>query len=1422
MGIFDDDDPYKRGLFSSLSPVSRSGSIFDADSGIGRQGYGPSISPDYRTPLDPEEEQSVLSKVGNAALEGVSYIGGVLDKTLGGRAVRGLLGGKPREALSIIPFSDTLGITDPTQAVSGSELNKNVGLNNLLGDGLLGTIGGIGTEILLDPSTYLTLGANALTKTGAKAAKFGYRIDDAARAAKGFENLDELRWYKDGVLYDRLKQTPYYSNDANIVSDFVGKPLGGPVGYKIPFSSTQGALTGDIGSTVADLAGAGASAIGDAFNYGVSKIPIVNTMAPAAGEFLGKAGRIFGRMFNSDYDNAVTAEGQAINKAVNEGLPADIARVRQDKNVLRSKIADNLSEGEFVSWAQESGPDISRAMSDLHSGINFRNSTEMHGLLGKDIDYLRTIFPDTIGKLSDNEILSRAQNIYNNSLDAIQGAVKNPTTGRMDPSYFAQSMRSLESSGAIPEVPRLNDPVYFGNGDVLVRGSESYFPRRLNPDDRESQIVNSMFTKSPASILSRDLEESRKWKGLRNSLEVARMAKDPEIFALSSRFAGDAYDQALSKSMDKIATDYKGFASSAEFRQKLSEAEYLAKVYGVTDVTKLPDISVNTYNVIRDILAAKASLSSKGISSSVFDSAFIPTKQAILDAVRNPGKYNIQGAQKFGTYTNSAVDNYNLLNDAYDAMQKLGINDAKNIVDNTGNLRNGLYYIDDAYRNKVRAAQEVRGIAEQAAKQSQFYLPMTAADAPGAMGASYFMNPLDAFEQKGIAAAKAARRSEEVTKKLLENATPTPQVRNGMSDVPLRQALTEANVDPERAVEYFADKYHTTGRLQDAKTNPLPEFMRNYIKAELPQRAQKVMDDMIQRGINVTSMNQLSNVWNEATKDIFRDFVYHGKNSEVFIPKQIANNIKEDLVSFAIPKPVNPLLKAFDSATNLLKGGMTFIAPAFHGRNIISGQLTNASAGAIGNKLNPFQTFLDSNKANALAMGNDVKGISDMPFFKDANAIRAASGEALFNDATASQRMRELMHEYGVYSPARSSDIAITPADVAKPLMNEIPGAVPVKSGSDLAKGFWNLFQKDPNTGKWAFNPSSLLPIGRDDLGRLGSKIEGTDMLLPGRIKDRDFGMFKWGQDMNLKAENYNRGGAFLSYMNQGYSPEVAAKMVSDAHVDYSKLTDFEKTYMKRLFPFYTFTRRMLPFVAQNVIDNPGGVMAQYAKVAGRLRDGDYNNDLLPAHLGSSMVYDVTDLPFISGGNKPLGTRTFFTGLELPIDVVGQYFPNIFGDNKFRTAESILGQLNPAPKALLELATGRQFFGHRSLDDLYSPTGDRLLDQIVGNSPFSRLASMARTATDDRKSIPTRALNLLLGGRFTDIDLPKWESVRARELIKNELAGSPGIAQFQKVYVKPGQEEMLSPDQINLLRLQKNLEDEARYAKKQKKLQQQQ
>jgi hypothetical protein len=109
-----------------------------------------------QTPVLPEDESTLLGSLMERGLGGLAFVGKVLDKTFGGRAVRGgILSGNPRELLSVLPFSDSLGITDERDVVHGKDLLTDAGFLTKGDDSLENVVAGVGTDILLDPAVWV-------------------------------------------------------------------------------------------------------------------------------------------------------------------------------------------------------------------------------------------------------------------------------------------------------------------------------------------------------------------------------------------------------------------------------------------------------------------------------------------------------------------------------------------------------------------------------------------------------------------------------------------------------------------------------------------------------------------------------------------------------------------------------------------------------------------------------------------------------------------------------------------------------------------------------------------------------------------------------------------------------------------------------------------------------------------------------------------------------------------------------------------------------------------------------------------------------------------------------------------------------------------------------------------------------------------
>lgn len=490
------------------------------------------------------------------------------------------------------------------------------------------------------------------------------------------------------------------------------------------------------------------------------------------------------------------------------------------------------------------------------------------------------------------------------------------------------------------------------------------------------------------------------------------------------------------------------------------------------------------------------------------------------------------------------------------------------------------------------------------------------------------------------------------------------------------------------------------------------------------------------------------------------------------VAPEIAGELTRYFRGFSAPESLGPLMKAFDYLTNLTKTFQTAVWPAFHVRNLISGMWQNVVKGGFEPGQGPV--------AGILKPMMDAKRLLAGEVIPDANKI-ASLAHLTPQEATAA--LGEQMHVLGVLGhpggQARSvvggGGLAASPAPTLNDLLAQIPGETAKTLGTAVA----------PLATK---NPQSWSPLNIHGAG------SNVDLFAPAVA----------GRNIGDLVEGTNRGALFLALQRQGHTPEEAARHVLEAHFDYSRhaMTDVEAKVMKRLVPFYTFSRQNIPFQLQQMAAHPGGLGATEAKVAHDLRQ---QAGFLPDYLGSGLAIPV--------GNEDNGTKRFLTRFDLPPE---QAFEMLRGGQNAvpNTLMSLLGQVNPIIKAPLEYATGKQFFTGRDLEDLYSMTDNTALDQLLMNSPGSRALTTARTLADPRKwenplAIPT---NLLTGAKFSDVDLTKQRNIASREYIREALRGVPEVSRFETLSVRPGQQGNLSEEEMQLLRLQRTLEARAQQA----------
>jgi hypothetical protein len=503
------------------------------------------------------------------------------------------------------------------------------------------------------------------------------------------------------------------------------------------------------------------------------------------------------------------------------------------------------------------------------------------------------------------------------------------------------------------------------------------------------------------------------------------------------------------------------------------------------------------------------------------------------------------------------------------------------------------------------------------------------------------------------------------------------------------------------------------------------------------------------------------------------------------VPKHVAEDASRVIKAFGSPEEVSKLVAAGDAFINWFKTNVTATAPSFHVRNGVSGGFQNVVGGAI-ELPELLRTYA---QALALIRGKAVKGAGEF-------MVDPMVGKKMADDEATDLLQREIFSNTLLDSPGQHNDLV---ASAAGSVAQQIPGARPISEMFKSPEGTTKLQQINPLASQ----------------GVAG----GTDRFFAAR----------WGRGVGNIVESMNRVSAYIGLRKQGYNAQEAAARVKELHVDYSNLTDGERRVMRRLFPFYSFTKGMVSMVTKELTEKPGGALAQTMRGTNMLKGG---NATTPDY-----VMETTSIPL---GQQEDGSDRYITGLGLMHEMPLGMFPTGLQD----AGLTGLAMLNPLVKAPLEYATGQSFFqqgpdGGRPLKDVdpllgriganlkQYATGEPQLDPVptprwlevaASNSPLTRYLSMFRQATDTRKSTGDKALGLLSGVRVQDIS-PQARAAILRER-SDQVIMELGAQDFVRTYIPDSILAAMSPEEkqkaLRWQALQKKLEDDINRTKKEK------
>lgn len=500
---------------------------------------------------------------------------------------------------------------------------------------------------------------------------------------------------------------------------------------------------------------------------------------------------------------------------------------------------------------------------------------------------------------------------------------------------------------------------------------------------------------------------------------------------------------------------------------------------------------------------------------------------------------------------------------------------------------------------------------------------------------------------------------------------------------------------------------------------------------------------------------------------------------QLYIPKEYADEVGRQVKKFQAPEAVSNILQQSDRVTRLFKAAVTSPFPAFAARNRASGMGQNVLGGMGDAQSNPLMSYIKpANNAEGMLAGDLAKGASEMPFAKNAG----------LDDAGATNAIKKMAFQHSWIGSGQGKMLE----DVTDPLgqyASEIPGLR--KSQYD----FRTPGSAVKSVGKFLYNwiPKSGAQANPLNVQGVGSNTDINSMIAAGR-------------GLGGHGEQINRMSGGLGLLSQGYSPKAIGQQIKKYHVDYGNLTDFEKNVVRRVLPFYSFTKGITSQVASDLAQNPGGRLRNTIRTTNSLKGDDPTTP--------DYVADTLAIPL---GEQQDGTKRYLTGFgmahEDPLSFAG-------GGARGAGLEA-MSRLNPLIKAPLEYFTGQTFFqkgaeGGRSLRDA-DPTLGRLMANISGrkdavrypgeqavevglsNSPLTRVLSTARQLSDPRKGALAKAVNTLTGVRVSDIS-PGAQDAVLRDKMEAIMRQYPEARSYTKTFIS--KDEMASMDPERKKKLQ--------------------
>ena len=1427
--------------------------------------------------LTPEQEEGALKKAGGGLLSGLEWVGRKLDSVLGARAVRGVLGGNLREALSFGPLglvSDELGLTDKTDIVGGRELLENVGILGENKPGFdAGDVTGFAAEVLLDPSTYFfgmglgAKGVQAATKTGKTLAKVNVLDDvlDLAKTTKGAQSLglpEKMGARQAGMHLSVNKLLD--AEAAGALDDILGMPglrpkpsvYAGGLGQPTRQSSLM-TLLSETGEDIARLNLD--EALTSPAHVGLPKFlargPLSSMLRRPMNLAPGGKAEAWARIMDKTGDAVRwSAPGRQLARAFNPRLRRTLSGERVPATRVGQEAA--LNEFRFMErtaqqvhrnsyeygqkWVASSHFDVQKIIDDVdtpaYQAINTVEDAEK--MIQQNFDYLNSHLEGY--QMLDNgtmqipewhsDILDRLAKNYGSRIDDLDRKIDGYNT----------MLNALEVGG--PGVRASKKSIQDGI-DVAVKAGDKAAVTRMKSswnsiDGQQKKVVEA-----------------------RNEL-MARKAVDAEVLAGAKAGDADAIGAAIDHTQNwsqkqwqmrggvhnratpdlpdhlkEMGSDLAGIAQRNRDAMEYStrrgvDIAQLMDNYALHSPRKLFRVPETTKRGVRDAASRNASHANYGTGHQIRRAEELRDWFGGTTFLNRLSRKDIYAGRLLPTMgraeRNDMIDMIanQLVRGELDEMRLAGGESTRALRD-MGLLKPDGTFIGGAVRHS-----DVRKLAEFLGDLDGRLLDI---------GASAFeQNPILAMMSYHVDVVRAGHAVEAATTMMAQHADVIGDIGDAVMVSGGRRALSVSEMargwNSKSKTGGIPPALHFQIIKKLSQQNPNWDNMYGVATAKKPfKNLSEDVIERIQREDIDSLLDEFRPLAGEAEHPIFGEI--RTILDEISLPKDLGEDVSRYVMAFVDPDSMSDFIGAWDTMTDVLKTSFTTPWPAFHFRNFMSGQINNYFIGAYDpNHWGPRKWYQPVLDARTLLRGKTIKGIAEqVPMFRGGRNIpdwfkgnpddyvsEWLRAQSRASDLIGPQHTREHLHalteQGGQYDLLRGR------------FYDEVTGTRPlgqrlrdIRRGRDPHEGIYERqAATDPLRGPSERLPDPIASTAQPRGTRLGRAVEGA-------------------REVGHEVEGYNRLAPVIAFMKQGYAFDEAVKKVKLAQVDYSMLTTVEKRVFRRIIPFYTFTRRQIPFVLDRLAD-PSSAMSQAVRGVTRVkREMEDVENPTPEWIATNLSIPI---PGGTGGQQRyLMAGGMLGGMEDVFSLLKPGRTALSGTR--RTLSGIGSRMHPAMQVPVELATGQSLFLQRPLEET-KPATARLIGGLTGaeevpsfpghitESVLSRLpgfgrgVSTIRSLTDPRKPVVTedgisllnlaaRLLPSTTGIRISEVNMDRIRDRVMQEAIEEHLRTNPSLRTFKHVYIPADKIAGLDDDSRALYMLYKKISSRAAKAARARK-----